>query len=122
MALTAPAEHRDCRAASHVLNRVGDKWTVLVVMMLRQRPHRFNDLKRAIGGISQQMLTRTLKALERDGMVHRTVHPSVPPQVEYSLSELGHSLAEPVRRLGEWAFAHIAVIEEHQARYDRAGA
>lgn len=117
-----PNEHRDCRGASHVLNRVGDKWSVLLVMTLRQRPHRFNELKRAVGGISQQMLTRTLKGLERDGLVARTVHPSVPPQVEYSLTDLGHSLSQPVQTLGAWAFAHIAIIQENQQRYDSAAA
>ena len=116
-----PALHGDCRKVSEILSRVGDKWTVLIVMVLREGPRRFNDIKRTVGGISQQMLTRTLKSLERDGMVLRTVHPTVPPQVEYKLTPLGHSLAEPVISLGEWAQHHIAEIEGHRAVYDRGG-
>ena len=117
-----PAEampHGDCRKVSEILSRVGDKWTVLIVMALRERPRRFNDIKRAVGGISQQMLTRTLRALERDGMVIRTVHPTVPPQVEYALTALGHSLSEPVMSLGQWAQSHMPQIEDSRARYDR---
>jgi DNA-binding HxlR family transcriptional regulator len=118
MDVTAPAEvHGDCRANS-VLNLVGDKWTVLIVMGLRHGPKRFNELKRTVGGISQQMLTRTLKALERDGMVTRTVHPTVPPQVEYELTALGHSLSEPVIALGQWVGSHMAEIEGNRAHYD----
>ena len=118
----SPSEHRDCRQVSDILARVGDKWSVLVVMRLRDRPHRFNDLKRAVGGISQQMLTRTLKVLERDGMVVRTVHPTVPPQVEYALTGLGHSLSGPVLHLGQWAAAHLATIHANRDRYDAAAA
>jgi DNA-binding HxlR family transcriptional regulator len=109
----------DCRKVSRILARVGEKWTVLVVMLLRTGPRRFNEIKRMIGGISQQMLTRTLKGLERDGMVTRTVHPTVPPQVEYALTALGHSLSEPVRALGEWATTNMGVIEEARGRYDQ---
>ena len=103
-----------------MLSRVGDKWTVLIVKALEGKPRRFNELKREIGGISQQMLTRTLKTLERDGMVSRTVHPTVPPQVEYSLTELGHSLSEPVMRLGDWVGGHLDEIEANRDRYDEA--
>lgn len=78
----SPGANTQCRRMNGVLSIVGDKWTVMIVMILRERPLRFNELKRAVGGISQQMPTRTLKALERDGMVTRTVHPTVPPQVE----------------------------------------
>lgn len=113
-----PGEHGDCRRISGILSLVGDKWTVLIVMVLRERPRRFNDIKRTVGGISQQMLTLTLKALERDGMVKRTVHPTVPPQVEYELKPLGHSLAEPVIKLGEWAGAHLEEIEANREKYD----
>jgi DNA-binding HxlR family transcriptional regulator len=112
--------HSDCRSVSDILGRVGDKWTVLVVMTLRERPRRFNDVKRAVGGISQQMLTRTLRLLERDGMVLRTVYPTVPPQVEYALTDLGHSLSEPVMRLGQWAQANLGVIYDNRQRYDAA--
>jgi DNA-binding HxlR family transcriptional regulator len=83
---------------------------------------RFNAIKRAVGGISQQMLTRTLKTLERDGMVSRTVHPTVPPQVEYELTALGHSLSEPVMALGSWALQHLPLIERHRASYDGGNA
>src|SRR4051812_32775330 len=112
--------HNDCRSISEILARVGDKWTVLVVMTLRERPRRFNDIKRAVGGISQQMLTRTLRLLERDGMVLRTVYPTVPPQVEYALTDLGRSLSEPVMQLGQWAQAHLGVIYDNRQRYDAA--
>lgn len=117
---TLPGLHGDCQRVNGVLSLVGDKWTVLIVMLLREGPRRFNDIKRTIGGISQQMLTRTLRALERNGMVSRTVHPTVPPSVEYALTDLGRSLAEPVIRLGDWVGANIATIEENRARYDAA--
>lgn len=112
------SDHVDCRGVSDILARVGDKWTVLVVMSLHEQPRRFNDIKRRVGGISQQMLTRTLKMLERDGMLTRNVHATTPPQVEYALTPLGHSLAEPVRGLGDWAQAHLATINAHRAAYD----
>lgn len=111
---------RECRTITSILARIGDKWTVLVVMTLYQRPHRFNELKRAVEGISQQMLTRTVKALERDGLVARTVHPTVPPQVEYRLTDLGHSLAEPILHLGGWASQNLVTIHANRDSYDRA--
>nr|WP_260928016.1 helix-turn-helix domain-containing protein [Novosphingobium sp. 9] len=114
----ASADHRYCPAIGDILARVGDKWSMMVVMRLLDGALRFNALKREIGGISQQMLSRTLRALERDGLVERTVHATVPVQVDYALSPLGHSLAEPVRLLGAWAFAHRPVIEQARARYD----
>lgn len=114
----SPGDHAECHRITGVLSIVGDKWTVMIVMVLRERPRRFNGLKRAVGGISQQMLTRTLKALERDGMVTRTVHHTVPPQVEYALTDLGHSLSEPIYRLGEWARTHLDEIEGNRWRYD----
>ncbi len=116
-----PGVSANCRRMSSVLSLVGDKWTVMIVMVLVERPRRFNDIKRTIGGISQQMLTRTLKALDRDGMVSRTVHPTVPPQVEYALTDLGHSLSEPLRALGSWAGRHLELIDENRLRYDMAG-
>lgn len=113
-----PHANPDCRAVSEVLSRVGDKWTVLIVKALETKPRRFNELKREIGGISQQMLTRTLKTLERDGMVERTVHATVPPQVEYALTPLGRSLAVPVMALADWTFAHLPQIHANRAEYD----
>ena len=119
MDLPAPASvSAHCRKMSSVLTIVGDKWTVMIVMVLVERPRRFNDIKRTIGGISQQMLTRTLKALERDGAVSRTVYATVPPQVEYALTDLGHSLAQPLRALGSWAGEHLEAIEDNRHRYD----
>ena len=107
-----------CQGVNDVLGLVGDKWTVQVVIALRERPHRFNDLKRQVAGISQQMLTRTLKALERDGMVDRTVRATTPPQVDYSLTAVGLSLSEAVRQLADWAVAHRADIRENRDRYE----
>ena len=109
-----------CRSVSELLGRVGDKWTVLVVKELQAGTCRFNALKRQVGGISQQMLARTLRMLERDGMVARLVHPTVPPQVEYQLTNLGRSLAGPVLALAEWAFANLPEIEAHRTAYDTA--
>src|SRR5580698_1543087 len=102
----------DCRATSEVLARVGDKWTVLVVSTLGNGPMRFNELRRALGSISQRMLTLTLRALERDGLVTRTVFPIVPPRVDYGLTRLGRSLREPVNALALWARKNRAGIQD----------
>ena len=96
MTATAHPLHHDCQKVSQILARIGEKWSMLVVMLLRGGPRRFNDIKRNTTGISQQMLTRTLRGLERDGLVTRTILPTSPPQVEYGLTELGCSMAEPV--------------------------
>src|ERR1700733_5107669 len=93
-------ENSDCRGVASILARVGDKWSVLIVMLLGAGPRRFNEIKRMVGGISQRMLTLTLKGLERDGMVTRTVTPTIPPRVDYALTDLGRSLLEPVGALG----------------------
>jgi len=111
-------EPRSCLKITQVLSRVGDKWTVLVIIMLRERPYRFNELKRGIDGISQRMLTLTLRNMERDGLVTRTVTPSIPPRVDYELTEVGTSLAAPVKVLGEWAFRNLKHIATAQAAYD----
>ncbi len=108
----------DCRAVSSVLARVGDKWTVLIVALLGDSPKRFNEIKRMVGGISQRMLTLTLRALERDGLVTRTVFPTVPPRVDYELTPLGRSLWDPVEALGAWARGHIGEIEAARGRFD----
>ena len=107
-----------CQAVTSILSRVGDKWTVLVVMMLAGGPRRFNELKRLVGGVSQRMLTLTLRGLERDGLVTRTVFPTVPPQVEYALTPLGHSLRVPLEGLGTWAFAHLPAVEQARRTFD----
>jgi DNA-binding HxlR family transcriptional regulator len=108
----------DCRAVSEVLARVGDKWTVLVVSTLGDGPKRFNELRKALGSISQRMLTLTLRALERDGLVTRTVFPTVPPRVQYELTRLGRSLLEPVSELGSWARKNRAAIADARRRFD----
>jgi len=107
-----------CRTISSLLGRIGDKWTVLVVDALGGGPKRFNELRREIPAVSQRMLTLTLRNLERDGLVNRTVTPSIPPRVDYELTELGHSLKVPLCALANWANAHVVEINQAQARYD----
>ena len=114
--------HEACPAVREVLNRVGDKWSVFVVRLLGNGPMRFSELKRAIEGISQRMLTLTLRNLERDGLVSRTVTPSVPPRVDYALTELGRDLLIPVSALGQWAIEHTPCIEAARARFDASEA
>ena len=111
-----------CKPVSEILQRIGDKWSVLVVMTLRDGSRRFSELRRALPGISQRMLTLTLRTLERDGMVHRTVTPSVPPRVDYELTALGRSLQEPVYALGSWAIEHLPAIERARADFDARAA
>ena len=108
----------DCRAISEVLSRVGDKWSVLVVSKLGSGTKRFNELRREIGGISQRMLTLTLRNLERDGLVSRTATPSIPPRVDYELTELGRSLQKPICGLATWALDNVGAIHDAQARFD----
>ena len=110
----------ECRAVSEVLSRVGDKWTVLVVATLGGGPKRFNELRRALGSISQRMLTLTLRGLERDGLVTRTVFPTVPPRVDYELTRLGRSLLDPVNGLSLWARQPRAAIADARGRFDAA--
>jgi len=109
---------RDTRRVGRVLTRVGDKWSVMVIVCIQDGPRRFNEIKRGIEGISQQMLTRTLRGLERDGLVTRTIMPTSPPQVEYALTGLGRSLSKPVLALGQWACEHIDQVDEAQLRFD----
>ena len=108
----------DCRAVNAILMRVGDKWSVLVVALLGGGPRRFNEIKRMIGGISQRMLTLTLRGLERDGLVTRTVTPSNPPRVDYALTDIGLSLWQPVEALSNWARAHRVSIETARRAFD----
>jgi DNA-binding HxlR family transcriptional regulator len=108
----------DCRAISDILQRIGDKWSILVVGKLGEGPMRFSELRLAVGGISQKMLTTTLRGLERDGFVTRTVYPTIPPRVDYELTRLGFSLLEPVGALGEWARANIGRVNEARVRFD----
>lgn len=108
----------ECPAVSDVLSRIGDKWTVLVVELLGRGPMRFKELQRLIGNISQKMLTTTLRALERDGFVTRTVFPVIPPRVDYALTDLGRDLLGPVRELGRWARANIDRINAARAAFD----
>ena len=109
----------DCRAVSSVLARVGDKWSVLIIVLLGDGPKRFNEIKRMIGGISQRMLTLTLRGLERDGLVKRTQFPTIPPRVDYELTQLGQSLWEAVKPLGAWARGHVKHITRAQATFDK---
>ena len=112
----------DCRAVSDVLARVGDKWTILVVAELGNGPKRFNELRRALGSISQRMLTLTLRGLERDGLATRTIYPTIPPRVEYELTKLGRSLLEPVSGLGLWARRNRMAIADARIRFDAVAA
>ncbi|OCC23036.1 transcriptional regulator [Croceicoccus estronivorus] len=107
-----------CKTVTEILSRVGDKWSMQVVMSLAGGTLRFNELRRAIDGISQRMLTRTLRGLERDGLVERTVTPSVPPRVDYALTALGRSLRQPVAELGQWALQNREMIVTARERFD----
>ena len=107
-----------CRTISTLLSRIGDKWTVLVVQTLGGGSRRFNELRREIPSVSQRMLTLTLRNLERDGLVSRAVTPSIPPRVDYALTELGQSLQKPICGLATWAVDHVENIHAAQARFD----
>src|SRR3974377_2232398 len=110
----------DCRGVRDVLARVGDKWSVLVVTRLGSGPLRFNELRRSIGGISQRMLTLTLRGRERAGLTPRPVFPPVPPRVEYALSALGRDLLQPVSGLSDWALRNQAKIARARDQFDSA--
>src|SRR3982750_3671117 len=107
-----------CRTISALLQRIGDKWSLLVVQTLGEGSKRFNELRREIPSVSQRMLTLTLRNLERDGLVSRAVTPSIPPRVDYALTEMGRSLLKPVNALAEWAVANVETIHAAQARFD----
>ena len=110
----------ECGATRDILDRVGDKWSVLVIVLLGEGAQRFSALKRALDGISQRVLTATLRGLERDGLVKRTVYPTNPPQVEYELTPIGRTLLAPVKVLAVWAQGHRAAIYQARAAYDKA--
>lgn len=107
-----------CQTISELLSRIGDKWSVLVVSTLGHGSRRFNELRREIPTVSQRMLTLTLRNLERDGLVSRTVTPSIPPRVDYELTDLGQSLQGPICALEQWAIENVGTIHAAQARYD----
>lgn len=111
-------ETENCRAVADVLSRIGDKWTVYVVGLLSNGPMRFNEIRRAVGSISQRMLTLTLRGLERDGLVTRTVYPTIPPRVDYELTELGQTLISILAPLGQWAVVNRPTVEKARAKFD----
>jgi DNA-binding HxlR family transcriptional regulator len=108
-----------CPFTREVLTRVGDKWSILLIVLLGDGAKRFNELKRMVRGISQRMLTHTLRGLERDGLVLRTVFPTVPPRVEYALTSLGKTLLKTVTELANWAGDNRGAIERARAEFDR---
>ena len=108
----------DCVKVGQVLARVGDRWTVIVVSELGEGPVRFGELQRRIPGVSQRMLTLTLRHLERDGLISRTVTPTIPPRVDYDLTDLGRSMLEPVQALGKWAQDHIPQMDAARIAFD----
>jgi DNA-binding HxlR family transcriptional regulator len=112
----------DCRTVTEILSRVGDKWSVQVVVQLGEGPKRFNELRRIVSGVSQRMLTLTLRGLERDGLVTRTVYPTIPPRVDYQLTGLGCSLLKTVRGLGDWAITNRDEILAARRRFDAGDA
>jgi DNA-binding HxlR family transcriptional regulator len=107
----------DC-PTRQVLNRIGDKWTTLVILLLEDGPRRFSELQRNIGGVSQKMLTQTLRSLERDGLVSRTIYAEVPPRVEYQLTPLGQTLCAPIAAIVRWSERHINEVTAAQTAYD----
>jgi DNA-binding HxlR family transcriptional regulator len=107
----------DC-ATRRILDRIGDRWTVLIIGVLGDGDARFSELRRRIEGVSQKMLTQTLRGLERDGLVRRTVYPEVPVRVEYALTEAGRTLLEPLQALQKWAIDHLPAISASQNAYD----
>jgi DNA-binding HxlR family transcriptional regulator len=112
----------DCQALRSILGLVGDKWTVLIVVLLGDGPKRFNEIKRLVSGISQRMLTFTLRGLERDGLVKRTVFPTNPPRVDYELTKLGSTLWQAVEPLGAWAQVHVSEILASRKQFDEKSA
>jgi DNA-binding HxlR family transcriptional regulator len=114
-----PRRKETCPAVREVLNRIGDKWSVQIIALLGDGPMRFSELRRSIEGISQRMLTLTLRGLERDGLITRTVFPEIPPRVDYELTRLGNTLLEPISALAAWAEQHRTAIQEAREAFDR---
>ncbi len=109
----------NCKALGQILERIGDKWTIMIVGVLSQGPMRFNALQRSIPGLSHKMLTVTLRGLERDGLVKRTAFATIPPRVDYELTPQGHSLNEPLLTLAAWARSQKTFIEQAREKFDR---
>lgn len=120
MARIEPDEATVCGAMGDILNRIGDKWSVMVVGRLKGGTMRFSQLRRAIDGVSQRMLTLTLRNLERDGLVTRTVYAEIPPRVEYTLTDMGRTLTGPIGALWDWAAEHQDEVARARMLYDRA--
>jgi DNA-binding HxlR family transcriptional regulator len=114
----AAGDSAECRIVRETLSQLGDKWTLMVILCLSAGPLRFNALQRAVVGISHRMLTVTLRKLERDGLVLRTLYPTVPLHTEYELTPLGTSFTEPVLAIANWAIAAQSAIEDSRARFD----
>ncbi len=118
MDFPTPGQETDCRMVREILDLVGDKWSLYIIATLKDGPVRFNELRRRIEGISQRMLTITLRGLERDGLVKRTLFPTIPPRVDYELTDVGRSLLAPVMAITLWANAHQETIQDARMRYD----
>ncbi|AKU95506.1 Transcriptional regulator, HxlR family [Labilithrix luteola] len=115
-------EKENCKVVVEMLSRIGDKWTVMVVGALSEGTMRYTELQRSIDGISQRMLTLTLKGLEEDGLVARTVHPTIPPRVEYTLTPMGRTLTKPLFALYQWTMEHRPAMLEARKAYAKAAA
>jgi DNA-binding HxlR family transcriptional regulator len=122
MTVMIDTSSQDCTELRSILALAGDKWTVLIVVLLAGGPQRFSEIRRTVGGISQRMLTFTLRGLERDGLVTRTVFPTSPPRVEYELTGLGGSLWQAIEPLSLWARAHLEEIVGARTRFDEQAA
>jgi len=118
MDFPTPCQETDCRMVREILDLVGDKWSLYIIATLKDGPVRFNELRRRIEGISQRMLTITLRGLERDGLVKRTLFPTIPPRVDYELTDVGRSLLAPVMAITLWANDHQETIQDARIRYD----
>lgn len=116
--IVSPNAYAATCPSRQVLDRIGDKWTALVILLLEDGPRRFSELQRRIQGISQKMLTQTLRNLERDGLVHRTIYPEIPPRVEYALTPLGQTLCGPIAAIVSWAEQNINEVVAARERYD----